>query len=180
MPRGRVPETPGNAAARMASVQRVVARRFGRVEIVLFAVSLLVYGVVRYVGLTAFPIFFFCDEAIQTNHAVDLLRRNLYGEDGVLLPPYFRNVGKRLTKAPKVYLRDTGLLHHLLNIGTHAELENHPILGASWETFVLEDVMRRERLQFPHTQYYFWRTQAGAEVDPTGLADEESEKNPLP
>jgi predicted AAA+ superfamily ATPase len=81
------------------------------------------------------------------------------------LPPYFRNVGKRLTKAPKVYLRDTGLLHHLLNISTHAELENHPILGASWETFVLEDVMRRERLQFPHTHYYFWRTQAGAEVD---------------
>lgn len=74
-------------------------------------------------------------------------------------------MGKRLTKAPKLYLRDTGLLHHLLNINTLAELENHPIRGASWETFVLEDVIRRERLRFPHSQCYFWRTQAGAEVD---------------
>lgn len=81
------------------------------------------------------------------------------------LSPYFRNVGKRLTKAPKLYLRDTGLLHHLLNINSLAELESHPIRGASWETFVLEDVIRRERLRFPHSQCYFWRTQAGAEVD---------------
>jgi predicted AAA+ superfamily ATPase len=81
------------------------------------------------------------------------------------LPSYFRNVGKRLTKAPKVYLRDTGLLHHLLNINSHADLESHPIRGASWETLVLEDLIRRERLRFPHTQPYFWRTQAGAEVD---------------
>jgi predicted AAA+ superfamily ATPase len=81
------------------------------------------------------------------------------------LSPYFRNVGKRLTKAPKLYLRDTGLLHHLLNINSLEDLENHPIRGASWETFVLEDLIRRERLRFPHSQCYFWRTQAGAEVD---------------
>lgn len=81
------------------------------------------------------------------------------------LSPYFRNVGKRLTKAPKLYLRDTGLLHHLLNINARDELESHPIRGASWETFVLEDIIRRERLRFPHSQCYFWRTQAGAEVD---------------
>lgn len=81
------------------------------------------------------------------------------------LSPYFRNVGKRLTKAPKLYLRDTGLLHHLLNVNSLDELESHPIRGASWETFVLEDVIRRERLRFPHSQCYFWRTQAGAEVD---------------
>jgi predicted AAA+ superfamily ATPase len=81
------------------------------------------------------------------------------------LPPYFRNVGKRLTKAPKVYLRDTGLLHHLLNISSAQELSAHPSRGASWEGFVVEDVIRRERLSHPGTQPYFWRTAAGAEID---------------
>ena len=81
------------------------------------------------------------------------------------LPPYFRNVGKRLTKSPKVYLRDCGLLHHLLNISDQSELANHPSLGASWEGFVLEDVLRRERVAHPTSQPYFWRTAAGAEID---------------
>ncbi|MDP1527076.1 MAG: ATP-binding protein [Rhodocyclaceae bacterium] len=81
------------------------------------------------------------------------------------LPPYFRNVGKRLSKSPKAYLRDTGLLHHLLNIGTLDELDAHPVRGASWETFVVEDLIRRERLTHPFSQAYFWRTAAGAEID---------------
>jgi hypothetical protein len=81
------------------------------------------------------------------------------------LPPYFRNVGKRITKSPKLYLRDTGLLHHLLNIGSMAELEHHPIRGASWETFVIEDLIRREKLAHHHSQFFFWRTTTGAEVD---------------
>jgi len=81
------------------------------------------------------------------------------------LPPYFRNVGKRLTKSPKAYLRDTGLLHHLLNIGSLEELDAHPVHGASWETFVVEDLLRRERLAHPYSQAFFWRTAAGAEVD---------------
>jgi uncharacterized protein len=81
------------------------------------------------------------------------------------LPPYFRNVGKRLTKAPKVYLRDSGLLHHLLNITTELELANHPSRGASWEGFVIEDVLRRERFTHPSTQGFFWRTAVGAEID---------------
>ena len=78
------------------------------------------------------------------------------------LPPFFRNVGKRLVKAPKVYLRDSGLLHHLLNLGTLDEVRNHPVHGASWETFVLEDVIRREKLRHPHAQFFFWRTADGA------------------
>jgi predicted AAA+ superfamily ATPase len=81
------------------------------------------------------------------------------------LPPYFRNVGKRLVKAPKVYLRDSGLLHHLLNLTTLEEVRNHPVHGASWETFVLEDILRREKLRHPHAQFFFWRTAAGAEID---------------
>lgn len=88
--------------------------------------------------------------------SIHLLRR---------LPPYFRNVGKRLTKAPKVYLRDSGLMHHLLNISTAEELAAHPSRGASWEGFVVEDVCRRERLAHPHSQPFFWRTAAGAEID---------------
>jgi predicted AAA+ superfamily ATPase len=81
------------------------------------------------------------------------------------LPPYFRNVGKRLVKAPKLYLRDTGLLHYLLNIRTHDALESHPIRGASWETFVIEDVLRREAIANPDAGGYFWRTAKGAEID---------------
>lgn len=81
------------------------------------------------------------------------------------LPPYFRNIGKRLTKAPKVYLRDSGLLHHLLNISTRDELANHPSRGASWEGFVIEDLLRREKAVNAGTQAFFWRTAAGAEID---------------
>lgn len=81
------------------------------------------------------------------------------------LPPYFRNIGKRLVKAPKIYVRDTGLLHHLLNIDSLDTLESHPIRGASWETFVLEDILRREAIANPHSQPYYWRTSGGAEVD---------------
>jgi uncharacterized protein len=81
------------------------------------------------------------------------------------LPPYFRNVGKRLVKAPKLYLRDTGLLHHLLNIDSLEVLGSHPVRGASWETFVLEDLLRREALAHPHSQPHFWRTATGAEAD---------------
>jgi predicted AAA+ superfamily ATPase len=73
--------------------------------------------------------------------------------------------GSRLSKTPKVYLRDTGLLHHLLNINSLEELDHHPARGPSWETFVLEDLIRRERLRHPYSQFYYWRTGAGAELD---------------
>lgn len=81
------------------------------------------------------------------------------------LPPFFRNVGKRLTKSPKIYLRDSGLLHHLLNISTFDELQHHPALGQSWEGFVIEELSRREKVIHPHGQFFFWRTAAGAETD---------------
>ena len=81
------------------------------------------------------------------------------------LQPYFRNIGKRLVKAPKLYLRDTGLLHHLLNIDSLSALDSHPARGASWETFVIEELMRRERLAHSNSQCFYWRTAAGAEVD---------------
>jgi predicted AAA+ superfamily ATPase len=95
-------------------------------------------------------------------HGLDLL-------EGVFLirrlPPFFRNIRKRLVKSPRVYLRDTGLLHHLLNIPTPQDLDNHPLRGASWEGFAIEDIIRRERLTRPFTQFYFWRTATGQEAD---------------
>lgn len=81
------------------------------------------------------------------------------------LPPFFENVGKRLAKAPKIYVRDTGLLHHLLNIDSQRALDTHPVRGASWETFAIEEIVRREKLAHPFSQPYFWRTHAGAEID---------------
>jgi len=93
---------------------------------------------------------------------VDILERTFLVRR---LTPYARNIGKRLTKSPKVYLRDTGLLHHLLGVGTVADLESHPIRGASWETFVIEDLLRRERLAHPHSSAHFWRTATGDETD---------------
>jgi len=95
-------------------------------------------------------------------HGIELL-------EGVFLvrrrPPFFRNIGKRLVKSQRVYLRDTGLLHHLLNIGTFEALDSHPVRGMSWEGFVVEDLIRREMLRFPFTQVSFWRTSAGQEAD---------------
>ena len=78
-----------------------------------------------------------------------------------VLQPWFANLGKRQVKAPKVYVRDTGLLHALLGIPGLDVLEGHPKLGASWESYVVEQV-----LAFAGDRdAYYWRTQAGAELD---------------
>ena len=77
------------------------------------------------------------------------------------LPPWFENLGKRQVKSPKVYLRDSGLLHELLGIPSFAALEANPKLGASWEGFALEEVLRMAG----DREAYFWNTQGGAELD---------------
>jgi hypothetical protein len=78
------------------------------------------------------------------------------------LQPHLVNVGKRLVKSPKVYLRDSGVLHALLGIATVQELQGHPIAGASWEGFVVEQVAAA----LPHdAQLSFYRTAAGTELD---------------
>ncbi|HEX7668588.1 MAG TPA: DUF4143 domain-containing protein [Polyangiaceae bacterium] len=78
------------------------------------------------------------------------------------LPPWFENVGKRLVKAPKIYLRDTGLLHSLLGLHTRLAVLAHPKLGASWEGFALEQAIR---LMHAEHDAFFYRTHAGAELD---------------
>jgi uncharacterized protein len=77
------------------------------------------------------------------------------------LSPWFENLGKRQVKSPKVYLRDSGLLHSLLGVPSFAALEGHPKLGASWEGFALEEVLRVTG----DREAYFWNTQGGAELD---------------
>jgi predicted AAA+ superfamily ATPase len=79
------------------------------------------------------------------------------------LPAWTENLGKRVRKAPKTYLRDTGLFHALQNIRSLSEIQSHPKLGASWEGLALEHVLRILRAE-PGEAFY-WRTQAGAELD---------------
>ncbi len=79
------------------------------------------------------------------------------------LPPWFENLGKRQVKSPKVYVTDSGMLHTLLGLGTREDLEGHPKVGASWEGFVLREVL--ERLGARPEETFFWATHAGAELD---------------
>jgi len=81
------------------------------------------------------------------------------------LGPYFVNLGKRLVKSPKVYLTDTGLLHAFIGIETARQLDVSLGRGASWEGFVIEQIIRREKLAHPESRFYFWRTATGQEVD---------------
>ena len=78
-----------------------------------------------------------------------------------LLPPWFENLGKRQVKAPKAFVRDSGLLHCLLDVRDRMDLLRHPKQSASWEGFALEQVLR----QVSTRERYFWATHAGAELD---------------
>lgn len=81
------------------------------------------------------------------------------------LLPYHANIGKRLVKSPKLYLRDSGLLHHLAGIGTPAQLDRWAQRGTSWEGFVIETLIALESLDRPSSRFWFYRTQTGSEVD---------------
>ena len=78
------------------------------------------------------------------------------------LQPYRTNIGKRLVKSPKIYVRDSGLLHALLGIGAKAQLERNPVVGMSWEGFAVENLVNA--LPWGHRAYYY-RTARGAEMD---------------
>jgi len=80
-----------------------------------------------------------------------------------VLLPWSENLGKRQLRSPKVYVADSGMLHALLGIRERRDLERHPKLGASWEGFALEAVVRR--LGVDRRECYFWGTHAGAELD---------------
>jgi hypothetical protein len=84
-----------------------------------------------------------------------------------LLQPWYVNFGKRQVKSPKVYIRDTGLLHYLLGIRTEQELLVNPRSGASWEGYVIEEVIKATA----PNEAYFWGTHSGAELDLLLLKD---------
>jgi predicted AAA+ superfamily ATPase len=90
------------------------------------------------------------------------------------LQPYHANMKKRLIKAPKVYIRDSGLSHALLRIKTFEDLLGHPSIGASWEGFVIEQIVS---LLPQNSELYFYRTNAGAEID---LLCMDQKNQPLP
>jgi predicted AAA+ superfamily ATPase len=103
--------------------------------------------------------------ALQAQHLQDTARYLDALVDTMMvrrLEPHLVNVGKRLVKSPKIYLRDSGLLHALLGIGSVRDLQGHPIAGASWEGFVVEQVAAQLP---PGAQMGFYRTAAGAELD---------------
>ncbi|HLA06546.1 MAG TPA: ATP-binding protein [Anaerolineales bacterium] len=77
------------------------------------------------------------------------------------LQPWYANLGKRQVKSPKIYFRDTGLLHYLLGIKSEDELALHPRMGASWEGYVIEEIIKSTRPD----EVYFWGTHSGAELD---------------
>jgi len=83
------------------------------------------------------------------------------------LRPWHENLAKRQVKSPKVYVRDSGLLHQLLGISTQADLDRHPKLGASWEGFVIESMLG----SLQPNEAYFWATHQGAELDLLLLAN---------
>lgn len=97
--------------------------------------------------------------APTVQHYLDILEATLMLRR---LPPFQANLGKRLVKSPKVYLRDSGILHALLSISSLNDLAGHPVVGASWEGWVLEQIAQ---LIAPQWQLSFYRTAAGAEID---------------
>lgn len=79
------------------------------------------------------------------------------------IPSWFENISKRQVKSPKIYFRDSGILHYLLNISNDENLYHHPKLGASWEGFALESIIRHHEAS--EGEYFFWATQSHAELD---------------
>lgn len=81
------------------------------------------------------------------------------------LPPYFANLKKRLVKSPKIYFRDSGLLHAFLGIETSSALHGHPARGLSWEAFIIDQLIASYQRARPGYRPHFWRTAVGQEVD---------------
>ncbi|HVT44522.1 MAG TPA: DUF4143 domain-containing protein [Thermoanaerobaculia bacterium] len=79
------------------------------------------------------------------------------------LQPWHENISKRQVRAPKVYLSDSGVLHTLLDVESAHDLLGHPKVGASWEGFIIEQIIAE--LSLEEEQRYFWATHAGAELD---------------
>lgn len=96
---------------------------------------------------------------VTANRYLDLLQGAFWINR---LQPWYVNLGKRLVKSPKLYFRDSGLLHRLHGIAEPEKLQAHPLLGASWEGYVIEQIRMATLYKW---QYHYYRTQSGAETD---------------
>ncbi len=96
----------------------------------------------------------------SVRHYLDILEAALVLR---VLKPWSENIGRRQVKAPKVFVRDSGLLHTLLGIRDARDLERHPKLGASWEGFILQQVIAH--LGAEPEECFFWATHGGADLD---------------
>lgn len=97
--------------------------------------------------------------SVQVKKYIDFLEHSFIVKR---LEPYFVNIGKRLVKSPKIYLRDTGILHNLIQLNSYDQLINHPIAGNSWEGYCIEQIVSQLK---PSCSAYYYRTQSGAEID---------------
>ena len=97
--------------------------------------------------------------SVQVKKYVDFLEHSFVVRR---LEPFYTNIGKRLVKSPKLYIRDTGVLHSILQINSYNDLLSNPIAGNSWEGYVIEQIISRLN---SNCTPYFYRTQSGAEVD---------------
>ncbi len=95
---------------------------------------------------------------VTVSNYIDLLKGTFMVE---VLPPYISNMGKRLVKAPKVYIADSGLTNALLNIESFQQLTGNPVFGSIWEQIILSNLTGH----FPSAKFFFYRTSAGAEID---------------
>jgi predicted AAA+ superfamily ATPase len=102
-------------------------------------------------------------EALNLTHPTTKRYADLFEQTFLMrsLKPYQQNIKKRLVKSPKLYIRDTGILHRLLQIPDFNGLMGNPIFGSSWEGFVIENIIT----EFSDFNYYFYRTSSGNEVD---------------
>lgn len=103
-------------------------------------------------------------------HHLDILQRTFILR---VLEPFLPNLKKRLVKSPKIYFRDSGLLHEALDLPDMDSLSGHPSVGASWEGFAIEQIIRRAPM---FSRFHYYRTQAGAEVD---LVESRPGKKPI-
>lgn len=95
---------------------------------------------------------------VTIRNYIDLLKGTFMVE---ILPPYISNMGKRLVKAPKVYIADSGITCTLLHVENFVQLTGHPVFGSIWEQIVLSNL----KGYFPSAQFHYYRTSAGAEID---------------
>ncbi len=165
---GFPPSFLARSAADSAAWRRVFVRTFLERDMPQFGITIPAAALLRFLTMLAHvhgSIWSAADPARSLGVSEPTVRRYLDLMSGVLmvrtLSPWHANLGKRQVKSPKVYLRDSGILHHLLGVERVRDLLSHPKCGASWEGYVIEEILK----EVQPDQAYFWATHQGAELD---------------